>query len=100
MIADVCRFGELSAFFYFTGTVIGTYVLQVTICQASFVQLVITYITLRKRGVANLVEHLILTRHVTMRMCRRSLTGINKAGRRAQKLIILSLVFIDPRAVY
>ena len=76
----------------------GIYVLQVTICQASFVQVVINYTTLRKRGVANLMEHLTLTHHVMKMMFPKVLTGIKKAGCHAHKLVIILLVFIDPIA--
>ena len=77
--AGVKHFGELTLF-YFTETSIGSYVLQVTICQASIVQMVIIYTTLRKRDVANLMEHQTLTHHVMKRMSRRVLTGKKKAG--------------------
>ena len=97
--AGVKHYGELTLF-YFTGRIIGTYVLQVTICQASIVQMVIIYRTLRKRGVANLTEHLTLTHRVMMRMFGRVLTGIKKAGYHVHNLVIISLVFINPNATY
>ena len=90
-------FCELTLF-YITEIIIGTYVLQATICQASIVQMIIIYTTLRLRCAANLTKDLTLSRHVTMRMFRRVLTGINKAGCHVHKLVIIFLVCIDPAA--
>ena len=87
-------FCELTLF-CFTEKNIGTYVLQVTICQAFIVQMVVFSTTLSTRGVANLMEHLSLTRHVMIRMFRIVLTGINKAGCHVHKLVIILLVFIN-----
>ena len=85
-------FSELSLF-DFPDIIIGTYVPQVTICQASIDPMVISQVTLRKRCVASLMEHLTSTCHVTRRMCPPSL--IMKAGRHAPKLVIISLVSIN-----
>jgi hypothetical protein len=67
-----------------------------TIYLAFIVQMaVIVYTTLRKRGVANLVEHLIPQHHVTMRMLCWDLTQINKGRCHAQRLVIILLVFTE-----
>ena len=97
--AGVKDFHEL-ILFYFTERTIGIYVLLVTICQDSIVQMVIIYATLRQRGVANLMKHLTPTRHVMMRMFSGVLTGINKAGCHVHKLVIILLVFINLGATY
>ena len=97
--AGVKHFGELTLF-YVTEIMIGTYVRQATICQACIVQIIITSTTLRKRGVANLMKHLTPTRHVMMRIFRRVLTGINKAGCHVHKLVIILLAFINLGATH
>jgi hypothetical protein len=84
--------------FCLADSIIGTYVLQVTICQASIVQMVIIYLAFRRRGVASLMEHQTSTRHVTMGTYPGRLTGTLKGGCHAQHLVTTSRVFINPAA--
>ena len=84
--------------FCLADSIIGTYVLQVTICQASIVQVMIIYLALRRRCVADLVEHQTSTRHVTMGTYPGRLTGTLKGGCHAQHLVTTSRVFINPAA--
>ena len=55
---------------------------------------------MKKRGVANLMEHLIPPHHVTMSMFGGHSTGIKKEWCHAQERVIISLVFIDTDVTY